>query len=708
MKDLLKSLNPAQQEAVKALRGPVLILAGAGSGKTKTLTSRIAYLIQQKKADPSEILAVTFTNKAAGEMRDRVKRLLGVRSDRQLNISTFHSLCVKILRREIERLGRRRSFTILDGDEQLTAVKQVMRELNIDPQKYAAGAILNYISSAKSELIEPDQYAQLSHGHFQQVVAKIYPQYQTALLKNNSVDFDDLLLLVVQLFKREAKVLERYQKLFRYMMVDEYQDTNTAQYQLTKLLSDKHQNLFVVGDDWQSIYSWRGANYRNILNFNHDYPQAKIIKLEENYRSTQTILDAAGAVIAPNQHRSQKQLWTSRGAGDPIYIINVPNEQHEGSYIIETFNKERLSHSELTLNDFVVLYRTNAQSRALEESFSKHGLPYRVVGGVRFYDRKEIKDVLAYLRVIANPQDEISLQRIINVPPRGIGEKGWGGLREFAARADKPVSEILETILVGGKAKAALTELSHIFQQARAAKRNLSGLFDLVLNKTGYLNFLNDKTIEGETRIENVKELKSVVEKYDYLETNLALQTFLEEVSLIQDMDNFNSESDAVTLMTLHSAKGLEFDSVFITGMEENIFPHSRSILDHDELEEERRLCYVGITRAKRRVYLLHATERLLYGNLMTGTPSRFLDDIPAELTTSGREEICATPPPSQRKPVIPLKLKTGDLVEHVHFGVGAVIRTTPEEVVVLFGKLGTKRLARELAPLKKLTTPKY
>ncbi|MBN2585569.1 UvrD-helicase domain-containing protein [Patescibacteria group bacterium] len=707
MKDLLKNLNPAQQEAVQALRGPVLILAGAGSGKTKTLTTRIAHIIQQKKARADEILAVTFTNKAAGEMKERVKKLLGIKSDKQLSISTFHSLCVRILRREIAHLNRPTSFTILDTDEQLTAVKQAMRELNVDSSKYAPGAILSYISGAKNEMVGPEEYSKLAQGHFQQSVAKIYPRYQELLHKNNSVDFDDLLLLTVKLFKQEPKVLEKYQKLFKYVMVDEYQDTNAAQYQLTKLLSDKHHNLFVVGDDWQSIYSWRGANYRNILNFNRDYPAAKVIKLEENYRSTQNILDAAGAVIALNQNRSQKKLWTGRGPGEPIAIINVPTEQYEGAFIIEEIARQQQLHPELTLNDFVVLYRTNAQSRSLEEAFIKRSTPYRVVGGVRFYDRKEIKDVLAYLRVIANPQDEISLQRIINVPTRGIGEKGWEGLCKFAAEEQKNLSEVLDIVPVGGRAKIALTELAKTIKQARSWKKNLSGLFDLVVNKTNYLTFLNDKTIEGETRIENVKELKSVVEKYDYLESNLALQTFLEEVSLIQDIDSYNENNEAVTLMTLHSAKGLEFDSVFIAGMEENLFPHSRSLLDREELEEERRLCYVGITRAKRKIYLLHATQRLIYGKQYTGTPSRFLDDIPVELTTTGVETTEAITTATE-KPAQNIRVKTGDMVEHVHFGVGSVIRTSSDEIVVLFGKLGVKRLAKGLAPIKKLAASKH
>jgi len=629
---MLSGLNPAQREAVETVTGPVLILAGAGSGKTKTLTHRIAHLVSARLAQPENILAVTFTNKAADEMKHRVQRLLKLKSNKALNISTFHSLCVKILRRDIDKLGHNQNFTILDTDEQLTAIKQVVKALEIDPKRYAPQAILSHISSAKNELIEPAEYDRLSAGHWQALVARVYPLYQDRLQKNNSLDFDDLLLLTVKLLRTEPAVLKRYQSWFAYIMVDEYQDTNTAQYQLVKLLSDKHHNLFVVGDDWQSIYSWRGANYRNILEFTKDYPKARVIKLEENYRSTQNILDGAQAIVAANQHRSQKKLWTKAGAGEKITVQCVANERGEGEFIVREMRARLAQDPQLGLNDFVVLYRTNAQSRSLEETLLKRGMPYRIVGGVRFYDRREIKDILAYLKVVANPFDEISLGRIINVPTRGIGEKGWATILEYAQRNRSAASEVLADVPLGGKAKLALEQLSQVLTQARAWSKNISALFDWLLKETGYLNWLNDKTIEGETRIENVNELKSVIEKYDGLDTQLALATFLEEVSLIQDTDTYTTDGGAVTLMTLHSAKGLEFDYVFIAGVEENLLPHPRSAMDRDELEEERRLCYVGITRAKKKVYLLYTMQRMLYGGLNPSAPSRFIDDIPDEL----------------------------------------------------------------------------
>lgn len=703
MKDLLKDLNPMQRKAVRTLRGPVLILAGAGSGKTKTLTSRVAYLIQQRKAAPSEILAVTFTNKAAEEMRERVKRQLRLRTDKAFNISTFHSLCVRILRRELELLGRNKNFTILDVDEQKTAVRQAMKQLDIDAQKYSPAAVLNHISSAKNELVEPTEYATLAQGHFQRLVAKIYPLYQSLLRDNNSLDFDDLLLMTVKLLKQELKVLARYQILFKYIMVDEYQDTNTAQYQLVRLLSDRHKNIFVVGDDWQSIYSWRGANYRNILNFNHDYPDAKVIKLEENYRSTQTILDAAQSVIEANANRSQKNLWTEQIGGEKITIRPVLNERDEGRFIIQEMFRRKSNKPTLSFNNFVVLYRTNAQSRALEEVFLRGGIPYRIVGGVRFYERKEIKDMLAYLKITANPDDSMNLKRIINLPPKGIGEKTWEIIRQYSQGQQQPASRILKEVPVGIKAKTALGKLDQILSQARSWRKNLSSLFDFLASKTGYLSWLNDKTIEGETRIDNVKELKSVIEKYDHLEVSFALQVFLEEVSLIQDTDNYEESGDAVTLMTLHSAKGLEFDYVFIAGMEENLFPHSSSLLDREELEEERRLCYVGITRAKKKVYLIYTQERLLYGSISPSSPSRFIDDISPELTETELDDVATGELDIEEVPEDIPKLKVDDRVEHAHFGKGVVIKVNQEEVIVAFNKLGSKRLARGLAPIKKI-----
>ncbi len=684
------------------MHGPVLILAGAGSGKTKTLTTRIAYLIRQKKIKTENILAVTFTNKAAEEMRHRVKRLLGLKSDRLFNISTFHSLCVKILRRDIEALGKNKNFTILDSDEQRTAIRQAMQQLEIDTQRYSPIAVLNYISSAKNELIGPSKYEKLALGYFQKLVAKVYPLYQKILEKNNSLDFDDLLMVTIKLFKKEPNILNYYQKLFKYILVDEYQDTNTAQYQLTKMLAAKHTNIFVVGDDWQSIYSWRGANYRNILNFQKDYPKAKIIKLEENYRSTQTILDAAGAVIEHNKNRSIKKLWTKQGAGEKVAVCSVFNEQSEGGFIVQEILKQKTGNLHLSFNDFVVLYRTNAQSRALEEIFVKNNLPYRIVGGVRFYERKEIKDVIAYLKIIANPQDNLNFKRIINLPPKGVGAKSWETIVQFAESQNQPISLVFNQAPLKPKLKTELDKLDKILTQARSWKKNLSLLFDFLINKTNYLVWLNDKTIEGETRIENVKELKSVIEKYDYLETNLALQVFLEEISLIQDIDNYNSSEDAVTLMTLHSAKGLEFNYVFIAGMEENLFPHSRSLQDTEELEEERRLCYVGITRAKQKVYLIHTHQRMLYGRLSPSSPSRFIDDIPPELIEDLETNYKLN---YQHKSQTwnDIDLKEGDRVEHDHFGRGTVINVDKNDITVIFNKLGAKKLAKHLAPIQKI-----
>lgn len=691
-----------QKQAVTAGDGPLLILAGAGSGKTRTLTLRIIYLIKHNKVRPSEILAVTFTNKAAEEIRKRVKQELHLRSDAGFYIGTFHSICARILRRETTLLDRDKNFSILDTDEQTVAIKQIMQQLNLDLQRYAPAAILNFISSAKNELIEPSEYQKLAQGNFQNLVAKIYPLYQALLQKNNSYDFDDLILEAVKLFQHHPKVLQNYQKLFKYILVDEYQDTNTAQYQLTHLLASKQRNLFVVGDDWQSIYSWRGANYRNILNFNQDYPDAKVIKLEENYRSSQTILDAAEAIIKTNRQRSDKKLWTKQGGGEKIAICPVGNEQQEGGFIAREILQRR-NAEDLNFNNFVVLYRTNAQSRALEEIFIRQGIPYRMIGGVRFYDRKEIKDVLAYLKVVANPQDEMSLKRIINLPPRGIGDKTWESIQNFARETNQPASQLLKGIPLGHKLTAELAKLDQLLVQARNWQKNLSALFDFILKNTNYLVWLNDHTIEGETRIENVKELTSVIEKYDHLDTAIALQTFLEEVSLIQETDNYNSHEDAVTLMTLHGAKGLEFDYVFIAGMEENIFPHARSLMDENELEEERRLCYVGITRAKKRIYLIYAQQRTLYGGTSFNLPSRFIDEIPAELT----EEVpyytshAQTSPKTQK--ISKLKLLPGDKIEHSHFGKGIVIEVGNNELIASFHRLGIKRLAVNLAPIKKL-----
>lgn len=698
---LLKGLNKKQVEAVKTVKGPVLILAGAGSGKTKTLTSRIAYLIKQKHAAPNEILAVTFTNKAAGEMRKRVQNILRVKHLGILQIGTFHSFCARFLRSELSNLGEETNFTILGTDEQLTVAKQAMHNLDIDKERYAPGAVLSYISGAKNELMRPDKYNEFAYSNFQKIVAKIYVTYQDILAQNNSLDFDDLLMRTVEVLEANEKILKKYQKKFKFILVDEYQDTNTAQYRLIKMLSEKHNNIFVVGDDWQSIYSWRGANYHNILNFQKDYPKTKVIKLEQNYRSTQNVLSGANAVIAPNKNRSDKSLWTNEGDGEKITIKQVFNEQQEGSFVVHEILKMRQKNMDLGLNNFVILYRTNAQSRALEETFLQHNIPYRMVGGTKFYDRKEIKDTLAFLRVLANPSDEISLKRIINVPPRGIGEKTWQELQGIAGERRQNMIEVLADTPFGPKAQKALKELGELFEKGKNFDGNLSELYDLMTTNSGYMKHLDDKTIEGETRIENVKELKSVIEKYDALPIEESLLLFLEEISLIQDIDQYDENEDAVTLMTVHSAKGLEFDCVFVTGMEENIFPHSRSMLDAEELAEERRLCYVAMTRAKKKLYLSHAMQRMLFGSSSSGTPSRFLNDIPQELIegTETKTPTIADIPTADSK----RKFKTGDMVEHKHFGIGRIVSSGKNELVIRFGNFGTKRMLKNLAPIEKV-----
>ena len=608
---IFDGLNEKQIEAVKTTDGPVLILAGAGSGKTKALTHRVAYLIKEKKISPYNILIATFTNKAAEEMIGRINKLLGQRA-KIINqkipkllpwAGTFHSICARILRQEIDALGFRRSFLIYDEEDSLAAIKHTMDFLSVDKKQYNPAAVKNFISGAKNELITPGQYRQFAEGYFGGIVQKVYSQYQKDLKAANALDFDDLLMKTVELFQKFPEVLRRWQTLFKYILIDEYQDTNHAQYVLIKLLAKKHQNLFVIGDDYQSIYSFRGADFRNILDFEKDYPKAKVIKMEQNYRSTQNIVNAAQKVIEKNILRSEKGLWTQNEEGSPATIFEAQNEIEEAEFIIDEINA--LRHISC-YNDFVILYRTNAQSRIFEEVLMQNKLPYRLIGALRFYERKEIKDILAYLKLIANPADKVSLRRIINVPPRGIGK-----MTNYEIRSPKTNNfyQMMEDLRLA------------------AAKSKLAELIDLVAQKSGYRDWILDSTEEGEMRWENIEELKSVAARSDNLET------FLENVTLISDVDNYDAQADALTLMTLHNAKGLEFPIVFMVGMEEGLFPHSRSMTEATELEEERRLCYVGMTRAKRRLYLTYANCRMIYGATSNNQPSRFLADIPSELT---------------------------------------------------------------------------
>jgi DNA helicase II / ATP-dependent DNA helicase PcrA len=716
---LLSDLNEQQRAAVEATEGPVLMLAGAGSGKTKALTHRIAYLVAEKQIDPTNILAVTFTNKAAGEMRDRVLRLLGKRPDQKHFLpfmGTFHSVCVRLLRREAEEIGLARNFLVFDAADSLSATKQAMRSLGIDEKKYQPNYVHNLISSAKNELISHRQYAQLATGQAQEVAAKVYAVYQRILNENNALDFDDLIFEVVRMLRENESILKRYQEQFKYILIDEYQDTNHAQYQLAKLLAAEHHNICVVGDDWQSIYSWRGANFQNILDFEKDYPEAKVIKLEQNYRSTKNILDAAHSVITKNVQRSHKELWTDHEEGAAITIEQVYNEQQEGEFIIHSIDN-LIRSQKLELRDFAVLYRTNAQSRALEEMFLRFNMPYKIIGGVRFYERKEIKDALAYLRFVYQPEDWVSFQRVVNLPPRGLGDKSLERLANHVRQSRESADESGQSYILGallaaseipGLTPKAVTSLQQFGQLIVSLRKGVetmtvSNLLELILKKSGYLDWLDDGSVQAGDRVENVKELLSVAEAYD----DLGLEGFLEEVALIADIDNYSTDNNAVTLMTLHAAKGLEFPVVFMPGMEEGIFPHSRTLFDTSEMEEERRLCYVGMTRARERLFMLHTTSRLLYGSVMHNPPSRFLMDIPPELQNSSTARAGASVPSmpvvDDRPAIEPVELHAGDQIRHAKFGEGIVATVDGDEVTATFAGLGTKRLSLSFAPIEKL-----
>jgi DNA helicase II / ATP-dependent DNA helicase PcrA len=591
--DILSNLNAQQKEAVEATEGPILIVAGPGSGKTRVLTHKVAYLIRENHIPPENLICVTFTNKAAQEMRERVRKVLGVDITVPW-ISTYHSTCAKILRRDGYKIGLEPSFTIYDDADSKTALTQIMRKLDIPDQKIKPSSVLYAIASAKNELIDEKEYQRYAQGYFQDTVAQIFPHYQKLLSKNNAVDFGDLIFKAVELLKTNPDTAKKYQNNFHYVLVDEYQDTNHAQYILTKLLADVHHNLCVVGDVNQAIYSWRGADFRNILQFEKDFPTAKVFRLERNYRSTQTVLQAASKVIAKSRHHLHLELWTDNEQGEPISIFEASNEQEEAEYIAikinDHLNQGPLGDSVENLNNFAVLYRTNAQSRILEETFIKHGLPYRIVGGIRFYERKEIKDVLAYLRLLINPDDSVSKERVEKLGKRRL--ERFSLFRTDLLLEEFTVIEILDNLL----------------------------------SKTHYLELYDRHTEENEQRKENVKELRSVASQFNTLEE------FLENVALVQQERPGEDSSEAVTFMTLHSAKGLEFDHVFIIGLEEGLFPHSRALVSQDELEEERRLCYVGMTRAKKKLHLTYARNRFYFGVRQYGTVSRFLEDIPTEL----------------------------------------------------------------------------
>lgn len=640
IQDAITKLNPEQRKAVVTTEGPLLIMAGAGSGKTRVLTHRIAYLIATRKAPPWAILAITFTNKAAREMQERVSQLVG-QEGKDIWVSTFHSMCVRILRRDIERIGFSSSFSILDSTDQLSVIRNCMKDLNIDTKKFEPKAVQAMISTAKNELITPQQYEQKIGDYFEGIVAKVYTMYQKRLRQNNSLDFDDLIMKTIELFKEVPDVLDFYQKKFSYIHVDEYQDTNRAQYMLCKLLANKHHRICVVGDSDQSIYRWRGADITNILNFEEDYPEATTIFLEQNYRSTSNILNAANAVIALNTGRKPKNLWTDKGDGDKIKVYRASSEHDEGYFVTsEIHNSIKRGRN---YRDHAILYRTNAQSRVIEETLIKSDIPYQIVGGIKFYDRKEIKDLLAYLRLLSNPDDDISLTRIINVPKRGIGDTTVGKLAAAAAERGVSIFRLLYTVDdlgFSGRTRNALVEFYDMIAALHQMVEYLSvtELTEKLLEMTQYrLELQNENTIESRSRLENIDEFLSVTMEFEKNNEDKTLVAFLTDLALISDIDTMNDEEedqpgDAVILMTMHSAKGLEFPVVFIIGMEEGVFPHSRAFQDNEELEEERRLAYVGITRAEERLFLTCAQMRTLFGRTTANAPSRFLEEIPEEL----------------------------------------------------------------------------
>lgn len=715
---ILDKLNDQQKAVVVHVQGPLLVIAGAGSGKTKALTHRIAYLMSNQGIHGQHILAVTFTNKAAQEMRTRLDKLLtdsGARVSGNPLLGTFHSICARFLRQDIHHLGYKSTFVIYDTNDQLQVLKEALAKLNLDPKKFVPQAVLGYISNAKSELISAEEYQKQAKDYFQETVAKIYPLYEQALYANNALDFDDLIFKTVQLFRKFPELLDRYQERFHYILVDEYQDTNHAQYTFLKLLAERYRNLMVVGDDWQGIYSWRGADIRNILNFEKDYQEAKVIKLERNYRSTQLILDASHHIIEKNSTRTDKRLWTDKERGELIEIIEAYDEREEAMLIAE-----KVRQVGYPLKEQVVLYRTNAQSRPLEEALLRLGITYQIVGGVRFYQRQEIKDVLAYLSLIVNPQDTIALQRIINVPTRKIGKTAWDKIKAYFGTEPIAVNLGLARAYEMGELTASTRQAVAGFLQLLQKLQDLgkeltaSELIKAVIDRTGYKEYLVDGTEEGEERFANVQELLTVSQKYDHLIPELSLATFLEEVALIADVDSMDTENkNCVTLMSVHAAKGLEFPVVYIAGLEENIFPHSRSLFDPEQSEEERRLMYVAMTRAAERLYLFYTRRRSLYGNVQSNPRSRFIDEIPQNLVATNQRNparlgslgnaISSIKTQTITPVTAEIVYKAGEKVRHQTFGDGVIVDVRGDVVSVAFPGKGVKKLAASIAPLEKL-----
>jgi len=742
---LLKGLNPVQREAVLYGDGPLLLFSGAGSGKTRVLTHRIAYLIAARNVLPRHIMAVTFTNKAAQEMKERLGRLVGENAGKYLWVGTFHATCARLLREFGEKIGLDRDFVVYDDSDQMTLIKEALRQLSIDEKKFAPRAILARISHAKEQIVSPEDWHKHFSGFFDDVCGRVYPVYRDKLRQNNALDFDDLLTEAVRLLRERADVLERLQDRYRYILVDEYQDVNQVQYAFLSLLAAKRRNLCVVGDDDQSVYGWRGADVGLILKFEFDYPDAKLLKLEQNYRSTKTILEAAYGVVRHNKGRKDKKLWTDNDHGSPITQYEAMNEQEEAVWIAQKM-RDVIKLGGRKWSDFAILYRTNAQSRVLEDVLRNWYTPYKIVGGVRFYERKEVKDVMAYLRVIHNPADSVSLRRIINVPTRGIGATTLSAIDEEMLLSGRSFWTVLQDIgslsTVQARTRGRLAEFATMLAVLRNERgtRSLTELTQEVIDRSGYKKALEEeRTLEAESRLENVGELLSVTKEFENQTDDPTLGNFLEQVSLVSDIDSLDANSESVTLMTLHAAKGLEFPVVFLAGMEECVFPHVRSLESDKELEEERRLCYVGITRAKEEVYLTFANRRTVFGNISYNPPSRFLREIPKELFQTGREQGGRGPvvssfdpdedngqnrgrqPAPERKlwtegPISPREAQrservgewgVGQKVKHVTFGVGVVLNVTGEgdntTVDAVFPNVGPKKLLLAYAKLEKV-----
>ena len=736
--DLLAKMNDKQAEAVQTTEGPLLVMAGAGSGKTRVLTHRVAYLIEEKNVNPWNILAITFTNKAAREMRERIDNLIDEGSD-EIWVSTFHALCVRILRRDGEKIGYAHGFTIASSSEQRTLMKHIMADLDIDPKKYNPRAILSAISNAKNDLLTPTQYQEKASGVFEEIVAKAYVEYQDRLQQDQAMDFDDLIMKTIDLFKEAPAVLEFYQRKFKYIHVDEYQDTNEAQYELVNLLADQYRNICVVGDADQSIYGWRGANMENILNFENDYPDAKVIKLEQNYRSTKTILDAANKVIEHNINRKVKTLWTENEQGEKIHYYRGNTDSEEANFVVKTI-KDQMQKEGYTYRDFAILYRTNAQSRKIEETLVKANIPYKLVGAHKFYERKEILDVLAYLRLATNPQDSLSFERVVNSPKRGIGATSMRKLQDFANMHGLSLEEAAENVAlteIKGKAANELTKFAHTVRKLHDLEKteNVTELTKDILEMTGYKAELEQtKSLENQSRLENLDEFLTVTKQFDEQwepeeENSDPFADFLADLALVSDQDDVD-DSNEVTLMTLHAAKGLEFPVVFLMGMEEGIFPLSRAQLDEDELEEERRLAYVGITRAQRKLYITNALSRMLYGKRQVNASSRFIAEIGDNLLQSENEQDGATQrfarrtqapfarkTPVYRKPAGTVEKpkgtgadkktwSVGEKVLHKAWGEGTIVKVTGEgenmELDIAFKNEGIKRLLAAFAPITK------